>query len=113
MLTKTDLSQVGKLVRKIVREEVEAEVKNSTHTLENQIRLSRMQVQNEISELNDRMKNVEIKVDGVGKDVKDVKARVRKTEKTVDVMAKLFDKEDVSLAKRVRRIENHLSLPQI
>ena len=41
MLTKPDIAQI----RKVVREEVETEVKDSTRNLESQIRLSRMQVQ--------------------------------------------------------------------
>ncbi|MEK7186513.1 MAG: hypothetical protein AAB675_04075, partial [Patescibacteria group bacterium] len=65
MLTKTDIAQI----RKVVREEVETEVKDSTRNLESQIRLSRMQVQSDIGELDDRMKNVEVRVDRVGKDV--------------------------------------------
>lgn len=131
MLTKTDLEQLGKLVRKVVREEVEAEVKDATHTLGSDIRASRMQVQHDISELDDRMKNVEIRVDGsdknvnliigqldkiderligVEKDVKDIKKRVKKTNKTVDVMIDISDKDIVGLRKRVGRIEEHLRI---
>jgi len=111
-MQKSDVNQIGKLVRKIVREEIETEIKDSTRTLENQIRLSRMQIQNDINELDDRMKNVEIRTDSVGKDVKDIKKRVRKIEKTVDIVARLYDAQDVKLAKRVTRIEHHLDLPR-
>ncbi len=110
MLTKTDLDQVGKLVRKIVREEIKVEVSDAKKTLESQIRLSRMEVQSDISDLDDRVKNVEIRLDGIEKDVKDTKKRVKKIGKTVDVMIDLFDKEDVSLRKRVVRIEEHLQI---
>ena len=111
MLTKSDFDQLGKLVRKIVREEVETEVKDSTRTLENQIRLSRMQVQNDINELDDRMKNVEIRVDVVGNDARDIKKRVKKIEKDVNLIGRLFDEGDVKLERRVKRIEQHLALP--
>lgn len=57
MLTIKDLSQI----RKVVREEVEAEVKDSTRNLEGEIRLSRMRIQGGINEIDDRMKNVEIR----------------------------------------------------
>ncbi len=40
-----------------------------------------MQVQNEINELDGRMKNVEVSVNGVAKDVKDVRKRAGKIEK--------------------------------
>ncbi len=112
-MQKSDLDQIGKLVRKIVREEVKTEVKDSTRTVENQIRLSRMQVQSEINELDDRMKNVEIRVDGVAEDVKDVKKRVKKIEKTAETMLDLLDREQMEQRKKIRRIEEHLSLPQI
>ncbi|MBI2420601.1 MAG: hypothetical protein HYV38_00765 [Candidatus Levybacteria bacterium] len=77
------------------------------------------------------MKNVEIRVDGsdknvnliigqldkiderligVEKDVKDIKKRVKKTNKTVDVMIDISDKDIVGLRKRVGRIEEHLRI---
>ena len=72
-----------------------------------------MQVQNEINELDGRMKNVEVSVNGVAKDVKDVRKRAGKIEKkTVDIIARNYDEGDVVLAIRVKRIEAHLSLPQ-
>lgn len=114
MLTKNDLDQI----RKVVRQEVKVEVKDSTQTLDSQIRLSRMQVQANISELDDRMKNVEIRLDDVGDQVKqtqndltDVKKRVKKIEKTVDLIVKNYDEADVLLGRRVKKIEEHLSLP--
>ena len=127
MLTKTDLSQI----RKVVREEVETEVKDTTQTLRSEIRESRMRVQSDVRDLDDRMKNVEVRMDGhekssslviealdkiegrlsgLEKDAKDIKKRVRKTEKTVDVMIDQFDKEIVGTQKRVSRIEEHLQL---
>lgn len=107
MLTKTDIAQI----RKVVREEVEAEVKDSTKTLESEIRLARMQIQNEINDLDDRMKNAEIRLDVVGKDVKDTQKRVKKIEKFVDIIARNYDYADVKIEKRVRRIEQHLAPP--
>ncbi|MEK7159883.1 MAG: hypothetical protein AAB702_00165 [Patescibacteria group bacterium] len=46
----------------------------------------------------------------IEKDIKDVKKRVKKIEKTVDVMIDQFDGEIVRTQKRVSRIENHLNL---
>lgn len=116
-MQKSDIDQIGKLVRKIVREEVEAESKDITRTLDQEIRMSRMHIQQDISELDDRMKNVEIRVDNLGKDivdlkkdVTDVKKRVRKIEKHVNTIAILYDETDVKLAKRVSKIEGHLGI---
>lgn len=110
MLIKTDLDQLGKVVRKIVREEVEAEVSDAKNSLGAQITMTKLELKQKINDLDDRVKNTEIKLNGIDKDIKDVKKRVRKTEKTVDVMIDLFDKEIVKTQKRVTRIEDHLSL---
>jgi len=119
-MQKSDLDQIGKLVRKIVREEVKTEVKDSTRTVENQIRLSRMQVQSEINELDDRMKNVEIRVENVGSKADKLDKRlsamdknIKYIRKTVKIIAKNYDEGDVKLGKRVTRIEEHLNIPQI
>ena len=49
-------------------------------------------------------------IEPLAKDLTDVKKRVKKIEKNVDVMARLFGAEDVRLAKRVSKIEEHLNL---
>lgn len=54
---------------------------------------------------------VKDEIEPLARDLKDVKTRVKKIEKNVDVMARLFDAEDVKLAKRVSKIEEHLGLP--
>lgn len=110
MLTKTDLDQLGKVVRKIVREEVEAEVSDAKNSLGAQITMTKLEIKQKINDLDDRVKNTEIKLNGIDKDIKDVKKRVIKTEKTVDIMIDLFDKEIVKTQKRVSKIEDHLSL---
>jgi len=99
MLAKTDIQQI----RGVVREEIEAEVSNAKTSLESQIRMSRMQVQHDISQLGDKVKDIEI-------DLKDIKKRVRKTEKTVDIMIDMFDKDIIAVGKRVEKVEQHLSL---
>jgi SMC interacting uncharacterized protein involved in chromosome segregation len=94
MLTKNDLDQI----RKVIRQEVKVEVKDSTQTLDSQIRLSRMQVQGNIGEVDDRIKNVEIKLD-------DVANNVKKTQKDISQMQQ---------RKRIVRLEEHvgISTPQ-
>ena len=117
MLTKADFDQIGKLVRKIVREEVETETKDAVQTLRTEIKESRMRVQSDIRNLDDRVKNVEVRMDGlenkingIEKDLKDVKKRVRKTEKTVDVMIDQFDRGIVGTQKQVTKTEDHLQI---
>lgn len=114
MLTKNDLDQI----RKVVRQEVKVEIKDSTRTLDSQIRLSRMQVQANIGELDDRMKNVEIRLDDVGsqvtkaqKDITDTNKRVRKIENTVSVLVNRTDREETNLGKRITRLEENAGFP--
>lgn len=113
-MQKSDLDQIGKVVRKIVREEVKTEVKDSTRTIEGQIRFSRMEIQNEINELDDRMKNVEIRVDSVDGKMGRLDKKVDKVRKDIlkklEVVSHALDKQTMEVGKRVTRIENHLGL---
>jgi hypothetical protein len=46
------------------------------------------------------------------KELKIVKRSVQKIERTVGVLIKRTDNEDVALRRRVERVEDHLSLPK-
>nr|MBI5455794.1 hypothetical protein [Candidatus Levybacteria bacterium] len=107
MLTKNDLDQI----RKVIRQEVKVEVKDSTQTLGSQIRISRMQVQANIGELDDRMKNVEIRLDDVGSQVKKTQKDVSQIKRTQNTMLNLLDKEQMQQRKRITRLEEHAGLP--
>ena len=96
MLTKQDLAQLEKLIRGIVREEIEAESENIRTELSADIRMSRMQVEEKLSELHSRFKTIEIKIN--------------KMQKDISTMIVMFDKEDMRLAKRVKLLEEHLGL---
>ena len=79
MATKNGSSQdykgLLKEIRKIVREEVENEVSATKEDLDSTIRESRMQVQEDIREVGDRMKNLEIRVT---KNHREVKEEIKK-----------------------------------
>ena len=107
MLTKDDFSSI----KKIIREEIGNEVKDAVSTLESKIIISLMQTQSSIGDLEDRIKNLAIKLDGVDKNVKENKKNIGKLQKTLDVAIKMFNEDDVKLEKRVRKIETHLRLP--
>ena len=110
MLTKTDFDQIGKLVRKVVREEVETEISDAKKTLESQIRLSKMEVRSDISDLDDRVKNVEVTVSTLDKDMKNVKKDLNYLKKSMNLVVKNYDEGDTKLARRVTRIEEHLQI---
>lgn len=70
MLTKTDLQLIDKLFSKRIREEIEAEGRNTRDELKSDILSSRIRVQQEIRELADRIKNLEIRTSSLEKDIK-------------------------------------------
>ena len=106
MLTKTDLDQI----RKVISQEVKVEVKDSTQTLESQIRLSRMQVQGSIGEVDDRIKNVEIKLDDVANNVKKTQKDISQIKRDQGMMLNLLDKEQMQQRERIVRLEEHVGL---
>lgn len=93
MLTKTDLTQI----RKIVREEIETESKSLKEDLLGEIKLVRIELQKEIRALASRVKNIEIAIKKIQKDIKSI--------------INFFDKESLQLRKRIERIEDRLNLP--
>lgn len=53
---------------------------------------------------------LDIKLAPIKKDLTDVKKRVRKIEKTVDLITKNYDEGDTKLSRRVTKIEEHLQI---
>ena len=93
MLTKTDLLQI----RKIIREEIEAESKPLQEDLRGEIKLSRIEIQKDIRGLKSKIKDLEISNNKIRKDIKKIVG--------------FFDEEYLQVRKRVERLENHLNLP--
>lgn len=102
MLTKIDLSKI----KKVVRDEVVSESRNTNLSLRSEIKTARMQIQNELGTLTDRVKNLEQQSRETGKDVKKIR-------KNVDTIIDSFDRENLSLNRRVARVETHLHLPPL
>lgn len=96
MLTKTDLTQI----RKVVREEIGNETQTLKDELQADISMARIRVQNDINELKDRIKNLEIRVTKMHKELKN----------EIKLVANFLDKENVKAIKRVERIEEYLKL---
>jgi len=100
MLTKSDLQQIEKIVKTIVREEVENETQALRDDLQADIAMSRMRVQADINELKDRIKNLEIRVAKMHKDLKN----------EIKMVVHYLDKENMKTLRRVEKIEEHLGL---
>jgi len=95
MLTKTDLKEI----RKIIREEVETEVQNAKNELESEMKMNLVRTLSEVRDIKDRLKNAEIKLSKIQKDLKNA--------------INFLDKEGLKIQKRVEIIEKHLSLEPI
>jgi hypothetical protein len=95
MLNDKDLEKI----RIVIREEIEAESSNTKNELQTDIKMSQMRITGIIDELKNRVKNIEIKINQISKDLK--------------YAINFLDKEDVKTVKRIDRIENHLNLPPI
>ena len=108
MLTKADLSAIDKLVTKRIREEVEAEGKNTRDELKSDLITARMRLDQQIRELADRIKNLEIRVNNADKNSE---KGFKKLDKRFTDLFDFLDKDQLKTTKRVERIEKHLKLP--
>jgi len=95
MLTKSDLQQIGNVVDQKL----------------NPVKTTLGVVQKDLKVVQKDLKVVQKDLKVVQKDLKVVRKRVKKTEGTVDIMIDQFDREIVGTQKRVKKIEDHLSLP--
>lgn len=107
MLTKTDLQAIDKMFSKRVREEIEAEGKNIRDELKSDILNSRIRIQQEIRDLADRIKNLEIRVNNLEKDTK---KNFQALNKRFTELFNFLDKDQLRTSKWVERIEEHLNL---
>ncbi len=92
MLTKEDIKEL----RNVFREEIEAEVGTMRDELTSQIILTKMELRSDFGGVENRLKNVEIKLG--------------RLEKTVNVAIKMFNEDDTKLVKRIKNIESHLDI---
>ncbi len=101
MLTKQDLMQL----RKIVREEVVAETRNSREELQAEIKFARMETINEINRLDDRIKNLQI---GLSQFQTDTEKRLKRIES--NILSLSFDRDRSNLQKRIMILESHAGI---
>ena len=108
MLTKGDVSQI----RKVVREEVEAEVGNAKEELDSEIRTSRVRVQTDIYTLGNKIKNVEIRTMNLEKSNQQILNNIKILRKDIKGTINIADHGLLKLEKRVGTIEEHLNIPE-
>lgn len=92
MLTKSDLKEI----RNIIREETEAESQNIKTELQSDAKMNFVRLMGEIRSLNDRIKNIEIDI--------------RKIQKDLKYAVNFLDKESLAITRRVEKIEKRLDI---
>ncbi|RJQ37280.1 hypothetical protein C4559_03865 [Candidatus Microgenomates bacterium] len=100
MLTQNDLSQIRKIIKEVVRDEIGNETQTLKDELQADITMARIRIQNDVSEITDRMKNIEIRISKVHKDLKN----------EIKLVSHFLDKENIKTLKKVEKIEEHLGI---
>ncbi len=107
MLTKNDLEQIRKIIRADVREIVREEVDNETQAIKEELQAdithAQMRIRSDIDELKNRIKNLEIRVTKMHRELKE----------EIKLVANFLDRENVATNKRVKWIEDHLQIPPV
>lgn len=98
MLTPDDL----KKLRSLIREELENEISIAKDDLKSDIAMSKIRIQGDIRDLKDRIKSLEIRTT---KNHAEVRKEIRE-------VLNFLDKQDVTIQKRVKKVEEHLNLPK-
>lgn len=113
MLTKSDLLDIKKIVDVVVQKQTRKIVQEETTRI---VQLeTRKIVQEETRKIvhEETRKIVQEELAPVKKDIKGIKSELKKVRKTVDVMGRLLDGEQMKQRKRIIRIEEHLGFAQI
>jgi hypothetical protein len=110
MLTKTDLEKIGKLTRKIVREEVETEVRETAKNLQYEIKLIRMELSLRLDKVEDKLKDSNIRTTKVEASLVKLTKDVSKIKKDIKRLIDYHDEYYIRLRKRVEKIEDHLRM---
>ncbi|HLD01626.1 MAG TPA: hypothetical protein VJC10_02000 [Patescibacteria group bacterium] len=105
MLTKNDLDQIRKIVQKETREIVREEVGNETQAIKEELQAdithAQIRIRSEIDELKNRMKNFEIRVTKMHRELKE----------EIKMVSHFLDKENIKTSRRVEKVEARLGIP--
>lgn len=112
-LTKSDLQQIGNVVDERLNKRfipVEKRLGGIEDRLE-PVEKRLGNIEQRLVPVERGLSNIEDRLEPVEKGVKALRRDVRYLKRTVDIIARNYDEGDVLLARRVKRIEDHLSLP--
>jgi hypothetical protein len=108
MLTKEEFTKL----KKLVRDEVETEGKNTRVEINHSILMTKIKFSEGIDSLKSKVKNVEITTNNIEKDVSVIKKGVKKLQKDLKTTSNFHDMENLKTVKRVEVIERHLGFPE-
>lgn len=106
MLTKTDLSQI----RKVVREEVEAESKTTRTDIEYELKRVRMELSLRLDKIEDHLKDISIKTSRLESEIGKIKKDIISIKADINSVIGYADENHIRLRKRGEKIEEHLEL---
>lgn len=110
MLTKTDLTQI----RKVMREEIANESESIRDDITGEVKMAMVRIIERVDRVENRLKNVEIKTNGTQNDVKKLQDKVAKMHKdllkSIEKGVLYSDKMTIEVEKRVKRIEDQLEM---
>ena len=106
MLTKSDLSQI----RKIMREEVEQEVKEAKEEMLYEIKLVRVELSVRIGKIEDKLKDLNLRVTKIETSLIKINKDTLRIKKDIKNLIDYHDEYYVHLRKRVEKIEEHLQI---
>jgi|SRR3989344_1826212 len=108
MLTNDDL----KAVRKVIREEVEAESENNVRSMQSELKLFRMELSLRLDNVEDRLKDNEIATNKTFKNIERIMKDIKKIKADINRVIGYTDELHISLRKRVAKLEDNLGIRQ-
>lgn len=113
MLTKDDLKQI----RGVMREEIETEGRNIRDDVESKLFETKVRVVTEVSELSNRVKNLEIRTNSLDTKVtngfKKIANSLNRIQKDVTNTRNFLDNRDIANEKRIKVIERKLQIQTV
>lgn len=112
-LSNEDILKIGKTINPIIRSEISNEVRSLKKTLSAEIKMSKIQILSTISELEDRIKNIEVGQDDNSKQLLLLQNQIAKLRKDLTKTISFFDKSNLSTREKVNKTRSELGLKEV
>lgn len=112
-LSNEDVLKIGKVINPVIRSEISNEIRNLKKTLTGEIKMSKVQILSTMSELEDRIKNIEVGQNDNNKQLSLLQKQIVKLRKDLAKTIDFFDKADLSTREKVNKTRSELGLEEI